>query len=519
MKRILTLIVGSVLAVTTSQAQAKLSIDDVKNVYIRNNGTIMDGEELKGYFTFYLSDKVDRKTNEYTVQILDANLNKIKNIVFEDDKNVQILESSYNGESIMFLFYNRKEKTLEYRAYSFEGKQLSTYTKELTNRSKMLIESTYGQKSDEGQNEALFSVGNTGYVTIYPVKENKYFSYEINFFFTDRRKQWTYEANEEQEDKFASAMYLGETDSLVIFEVVKQKRMIGSGGPHSWLLGLNIFTGKKVFEISTEAEDYKFYPMNISPIRGSSNFLLMGTYFEPDGKVMKDASLGLAAWTFSSTGKVVAKKYNSWENDIGKYVETSKKGKIDDLGYVYFHKILQTQDGNFFAVGEGYKKVASALGIASAILNRGSGSVSTFKLKITDMVTFKFNEKFEIKAAQIYDKNSNTQEMPSGIEYNSPHVMAVAAKAWGYFDYDYTSTNKEHTRFSVCYSDYVRGKDYKGKTFNSITYNEGKVTTDKIELKSKAKWTSVYPGKEGSVMIVEYFKKEKRMEMRLEKLN
>lgn len=515
----LTLIACIFMATAASQAQGKLTIEDVRSVYIRNNGEIMDGEELKGYFTFYISDKKDRKTNEYTVQIMDANLNKIKDIVFEDDKNVQILESSYNGESIMFLFYNRKEKTLEYRAYSFEGKMLSTYTKELTRRSKMLIETTYGQKSDDGQNEALFSVGNTGYVTIYPVKENKYFSYEVNFFFTDRKKQWTYEANEEQEDKFASAMYLGCTDSLVIFEVVKQKRMIGSGGPHSWLVGLNIFSGKKVFEISTEEEDYKFYPMNISTIRGSSNFLLMGTYFEPDGKVMKDASLGLAAWTFNSAGKVVAKKYNSWANDISKYISTSKRGKVDDLGYVFFHKILQTQDGNFFAVGEGYKKVASALGIASAILNRGSGAVSTFKLKITDMVTFKFNEKFEIKDAQIYDKNSNTQEMPSGIEYNSPHVMAVAAKVWGFFDYDFTSTNKEHSRFSVCYSDYVRSSDYKGRTFNSITYNEGKITTDKIELKSKAKWQKVLPAKEGSVMIIEYFKKDKRLEMRLEKLN
>ena len=109
--------------------------------------------------------------------------------------------------------------------------------------------------------------------------------------------------------------------------------------------------------------------------------------------------------------------------------------------------------------------------------------------------------------------------MQSGAEYSSPHTMAVMAKAWGFFDYDFTQTNKEHTRFSVCYSDYVRDKDFKGKTFNSITYNEGKMTTDKIELTSKAKWLRVFPAKTGSVMIMEYFKKEKRLEMRLEKLN
>ena len=41
---------------------------------------------------------------------------------------------------------------------------------------------------------------------------------------------------------------------------------------HAWVIGLNIFTGKKQFEISTEVEDYKFYPMNIVPIKGKSEY-------------------------------------------------------------------------------------------------------------------------------------------------------------------------------------------------------------------------------------------------------
>ena len=116
-------VISLLIISTSSFAQGKLSIENVRSIYIRNSGEIMDGEELKGYFTFYVSDKVDRKTNEYTLQILDNNLNKVKDIVFEDDKNVQVLESSYNGNSIMFLFFNDKEKTLEYRAYGFDGKR------------------------------------------------------------------------------------------------------------------------------------------------------------------------------------------------------------------------------------------------------------------------------------------------------------------------------------------------------------------------------------------------------------
>ncbi len=512
------LFIAALLCNISLQAQEKLSIENVKSIYLRSNGEILDGQEVKGYFSFYVSDKISKKINEYTLQIADQNLNKIKDITFEDDKNIQILESSYNGNTIMFLFYDSKEKTLEYRAYGFDGKQKMSYVKDLNKRSKALIESTYGEKSEEGQNEALFSVGDKGYVTSYPVKEGKYYSYEINFFFSNQKKQWTYEAAEEQEDKWASAIYLGATDSIVLFEVVKQKTLMASN-PHSWLLGLNIFNGKKAFEMSTEGEEYKFYPMNVSTINGKTEFLLLGTYYKPNSVIMQDASLGLASWTINSSGKILAKKYNSWEADISKYLSSDKQGKIADVGFIYFHKIFQTADGNFHAVGEGYKKVASALGIATALLNRGRGSVSMFKLKTTDLVTFGFSENFEIKDAKIYEKFSNTMELPSGAGFLSPHIMALMGKAWGAFDYNFTQMDNGHTKFNIGYTDYERSGEDKGLNFHSISYNNGKTTEDKISLKSKAKWTRVFPAKPGFVMILEYFKKDKRLDYRLEKLN
>ncbi len=503
-----------------TQAQNKITFDNVRQTYIRNSGQIMDGEELKGYFSFYITDKKDRKTNAYMIQILDNNLNKVKEIEFEDDKDIRILESSYNNSAIMFLFYNSSEKTLEYRAYGFDGKVKSTYTKDLTNRTKMLIESTYGTKSEEGQNESIFSVGNVGFTTVIPVKEGKYYSYEINFFFTDRNKQWTFEAAEEQEDKIATALYLGATDSLVVFEVIKQKRLMSKEG-HSWLVALNVFTGKKQFEVSTEAEDYKFFPMNIVPLPGKPEFMLLGTYYEPDGRVAKDASLGLAAWNFNTiNGKVVSKKYNSWEGPISKFLPTDAKGRVADVGYIYFHKVLQTEDGKFFAIGEGYKKVASALGIAAGILSQGSSGFSMTKLKITDILMMQFDEQFNLSSAKIYEKNSNSVELPAGSMYQTPHTIALLAKAYKAFDYDFTQTDKNHTRFSVGYTDYVKDDDYKGRTFNTISYADGKISTDKVNLaRNKSTWTRLMAAKPGFVMIMEYFKKDKKLDIRLEKLN
>lgn len=501
-----------------SLAQEKLSIENVKSVYIRNSGEIMDGEELKGYFTFYVSDKVDRKTNEYTLQILDKNLARVKDIKFEDDKSVQLLEASYNNSSILFLFYNREDKTFEFRAYGFDGKQKFTYTKEFDKRSKAYMEAVMGSRSDEGQNESLFSVNEEGFVTVFPVREKKYYSFEINFFATNKRKQWIYEAAEEQEDKFSNAVYLGCTDSIVVFEVMKQKTLVFSNGPHSWLLGLNIFTGKKVFELSTEGEEYKFYPMNISRIEGKSDFLLMGTYYDKKSRVMKDASLGLASWTMNSKGVISNKVYNSWAEDISKYVPVNKKGNVAKVGFIYFHKVFQTADGNFFAVGEGYKQEVSALGVGLRVL--GSGNVSMLNVVTTDLLFFRFDPNFKVTDVKIYDKENNTCELPGGAEFLSPHVMALMAKAMGAFDYNFTTMDKDHTRFNVGYTDYTKKEEEgKGRYFYSIGYKDGETTSDKIPLNTKAKWCRVYPAKPGFVTILEYYKKEKRLEYRLEKLN
>jgi hypothetical protein len=64
--------------------------------------------------------------------------------------------------------------------------------------------------------------------------------------------------------------------------------------------------------------------------------------------------------------------------------------------------------------------------------------------------------------------------------------MAMIAKAYHAFDYGYTQTDKNHTRYAVGYRDYVKTDEYKGGTFNSISYADGKITRDKVNLVTKA---------------------------------
>lgn len=284
----------------------------------------------------------------------------------------------------------------------------------------------------------------------------------------------------------------------------------------SYLLGLNIFTGKKAFEISTEEDEYKLFPMNISTLTGKSDFMVLGTYYDKDDRIAADKTLGLGVFTIDGKGKITSKKYNSWANDFGKFLNVNSKGKIDDIGYLYFHKLIQTSDGKIFAIGEGYKKVADGVGIALNILSGGGGTNNT-KMKITDLVFIQFNNSFGLENATIYEKRSSSLNLWGDLV--SPHILAAMIKAYGGFDYSFTQTDNNHDRFYVGYDDYEKSENYKGRTFNTISYADGKITTDKVTLDTKAKWMKIFPAKTGSVMIMEYFKKEKKLEMRLEKMN
>jgi len=173
-------------------------------------------------------------------------------------------------------------------------------------------------------------------------------------------------------------------------------------------------------------------------------------------------------------------------------------------------------------VSEGYKRQASAGGIAlTALMAAGgahSNAVGVTKIVVTDMVVMEFNNKFKVTNATIYDKTNNTVEASAASDYLSQHTIALMVKMTGGFDYEFTTGDADNSNFTICYSDWVKNKEYKGKTFNSVRYNGSKFSTDKIELKSKASVMKVFPAKSGSVMIMEYFKKDKRLDFRIEKL-
>lgn len=519
MKKWMLGLMAFLLLACSANAQ-KLQIQNIKKSAQRASGAIKEGAEVKGYYFFYVNDKVDKKTNEYSLQIFDNNLKMLKDIKFTESNKVTILESSFNGKDLIFLFYNSDERTLDYRVYGADGNRKPfNYSRELTKKEKAYLQLTYlSMDDDEETYKGLYPVDNIGFISNMPSREGNDYTFQIDFFATDKRKQWTF-VPPGDDSKRCIGDYLGYSNGVVYFEVLKLKGLMDQK-PDSYILGLSLETGKQLFEKPSDGK-FRFYPSSLAVLNNGKTYLF-GEYFNQNGNVMKDKSLGYAFWSMDESGKITSEKYCSWESDISKFVDVSATGKIDDFGYFFLHRMLQASDGNIYAIGEGFKKVASALGIASKVLAAGGqgGGVSAVKARVTDMAIIKFDQDFNIKGMTFYKKNSNNIELKSGMEFVSVPLMGKMLKYnYGGFDYSYTQYDKDVTTFSVCYEDFIRSKEYKGSTFNSITFTEGKFTTDKINTSSSATRSWILPGKTGQVLVLDYYKKDKKLEGHFEKLN
>lgn len=517
MKKVLSAMIILLVTFYGLQAQ-KMTVQNVYKASARNAAAIKEGSDVKGYYFFFISDKIDKKTNEYTLRITDNALKVLKDVKFQDSKHVAILESSFNGTDLVFLLYNDDERTFEYQLYGADGKKKFSYNRQLTKKEERYLEATYlGQDEEDEVYKGLYPIEGKGFISVMPSREDKDYTFQVDFFGSEKRKQWTYTPTEG--GKRFSGDFLGCYNGTVFIEVLRFGGAFDQK-PDSYLLGLSLETGKVLFEKPTDSK-FRFYPASMSLINEGKAYIY-GEYFDVNDNIAKDKSKGYAFWNMDEKGKVLNEKYISWDLEMGKYLDVTSKGKIADFGYMYLHQIIQMSDGKIYAIGEGFKKVASALGIASTILSRGGGGrASVTKVKVTDLMLLTFDQDFNIKGAKIYDKNSNNIELPSGLDFMSTPLLGKLLKySYGGFDYAYTQTNKDMTSFSVYYSDFVKEKgSYKGGTFNSISYNDGKFTTDRINTKSDAKFSAIYPGAQGQVLIMDYYKKDKRLEMHIEKMN
>lgn len=512
-KSILSLLIIA-LSIINLNAQTQV-LNDILKAKSRGTGPIMKDGVVTGYFSFYAYDKKDKEKENFELIFFDANLTKIASKKFPLDKGSVAVESAYNGENIAIKFFAPKEENYIYKIYDSNAELVKTVTRKAEN-----FNLDYAGLGDESMEQKLQPTTG-GFVNV-AIKTRKgamsKTRYIIDYFPNEKEvKGWTYNSDDAS-DSYESAMFLAAKDNILTLLTTKRESLM-SRDMEEFVLGIDIATGKKIYENKLEDEQYSLLVLNASVNDGQ--ITIMGSYFKKDEATTKAKSLGLAALTIDDEGKVTSRKYNSWEEDFGKHLAVNSRGKIKDVGFIYFHKFLKTADNKIFAIGESYKKQASALGIASTLLSAGNGrsNVSVVNIAIEDMYVVEFDDKFNIQKVNIYDKSKSVIEMPAGTAHWTSNTVGFYLKAYDCFDYLFTQVNKDKSSFSTGYLDYDRKAEDKGWYFGSINYKDGELTTDKVKFSTKSTWQKISPGKTGYIMITEYFRKEKKLQFRMEKIN
>jgi len=511
---LVTSILLSIFLSFDGKSQSK-TFDDIFKLKIRNNGPIIENENVIGYYFFYSVGKVKGGKRNYLLRIVDENLEEVATQTMVDLKTVELREASFNGKTIMFKFYEKFTSKLTFREFGLNGELLTKIDKKLY----------YGENSNYaiGESDDLHEVDGAGFINYRTRDSNRAYEYE---FFPSKNSGYSSWIVSPKRDKIQNAFYFSRSPEH-IYSLISKKKNRSSNALNFSIVANSIKSGEEVFTVSLTDNSY-----NAQPILGyfdeDTRILnVMGLYYPPGAKSLKSNGLGLFNYQINKEGKIISKKYMEWVKDLGKFIPLDDKGKSltkGGKGYIFFHDIVKKEDGTIVAIGEQYRKVASGEGVALKLL-LGNGAASSTKIVIEDLMIFTFTPDFEVKSIEFIDKSKSDFFLPAGYGFVNVHLLSNIVKAYGGFGYQFTQKGlNEDDAVSFTYLDYKKnGGSAKKYYLGAITHFEGNLTTDLVELGTRKgiarESIRVWPAKQGYVLLSEYNKKERELTIHLERIN
>jgi hypothetical protein len=508
--------VCAMVGLTVSIQAQTIEKSNVYKYSPRNSGYIFDNNSLAGYYNYYATEKVDKKNLAYAVDLYDNNLNEAKSFEVVRNKKSVLLESVFNKNAFMFMFFDGKDE-LEFVTYDAQK-----FT-DLPKWEKYRIQES--QLDPDAENTTVFPLDGEGFVRQTFTKNDK-IGYEIVAYDNNMKTMWTYGSNPKS-DMIETADVMYTSANYVAIGIIKKKNKMTKNFD-SYFAVVDAKTGKELFNIPVrDKNDGEMSVLNCFVDEEKSEIMLVGEYYKPGDEVLKDNSLGLYARNMDMNGSDIAFKKYGWASEIANFKKKNMSAEEKDAdkgkSYIWFHKFVKTAEGNIIGVGEQYRKQVSALGVASTVMSGSGGSgASNFEIKITNMVTIELDKNLELKDWTLTKKKTSRVVLPQGYGLQSPQVMAYYIKARGYFDYQFTSSDTKKDMHQFVYTDLNRKEEKKGEKadvmIGVITVNGGEMTTQRVPVKTEARRVWYLPAKPGYIMIGEYFRKEKKIVMHLEKL-
>jgi hypothetical protein len=526
MKKIYATFTVLFIALLTVHSQNK-SFSGIKRFSVSGFKPILERNEVKGYFMFGLLDKVNRKENLYQITILDNNLNETHSVELTKSKTFYLLETAYNGVDFCFSFIDYKKKTLEYLLYDKAGKSVGSYVVSGLSNSEVQGVAARAKMAGDAYSGGLVTVSGKGFVR-YGIEKMKGYRMEMEMFDNTGKKVWTANSGVSKDSKSFESVAPFYSDSLVVASWLTTRPGMFSRQFESDITFHDANTGKLLFKTTSKNAKYGLMPQGVSYDPILKEYFIYGEYTKPKSIV----SLGFYIQDLDNKGVVKNENFMTWTGDIFKATPGAIKAKMQKNTFVAVHKMVRTADGKFFAIGEQFKKKFDGTGLLLEMLGTVVSSLSQgvvyydpnramFKIVIYNMMVYEFNKDLKIEDVCMFDKCKTNIPLPRGAGINGSSTLGYYLKAMGAFDYAYSSVSGDRETFNSAYINYDKKKKTGNKlVVGNISYSkEHKLVQDKVDFSSKATYHWLSPAKPGYVCIFEYFRKAKRLDVRLEKLN
>ena len=507
----------------------KTEFVNVENLTVQNTGTVLENNEIKGYYTFYRLEKVGKKRFAYLLQVQNADLKEVFRVELIRSRKSTLYEVVFNGNAFALLFYNVRGKTFELTTLDRNGIEIGNKVFEKLDLKGVQLATYYGLMGDGGggDNRVIFPVGRKGFLrfSVRYYKGTK-FGYKLEYFSNDLDPSRSWHIGTEEASGLREFVLISSvSEDYATLSIVKRETFSSKDYKYYTAL-LDINQKKIVFEIPMVRNKYShsvsFYEFD----EETNSAIIMGSYFNPEDKIAKARSLGLYTWKVNQAGEILKEHYYSWEKDMARFIPTNAKGRLDGGGYVYIHRIIRNAQGKLYIIGESYKKTASKLGIAINIIGLLSGDyypgIGTFEIVLMDLVIFELDNDFNLQGIDVFEKNDRRLILPSGHGYLGSTVLGTMMKSNQEFDYLYTEMVENDEIFYLTYFTRMKEEEKgpKKSVFAAISYDDlGEFSEDTIDIETEASSLWVLKGKPGYVSIWEYFREEQRLEVRLEKIN
>ncbi|NCD70243.1 DUF6770 family protein [Mucilaginibacter agri] len=496
------------LSIRGSAQNVTKVFDKVKDVTVKDFGSIKKNNVIKGYYTFYEFDKVDRKTILFRLNLLDENLNPIGTGDITGPKSWSLLTSGFDGTNFCFKFYDEKEKTIELRVYDQQAKEIAANTLKTNYNTNSNTYQTFGQIVGAD----IYTVGNAGFCNYTFNDPNN--SFVITYINNNSQASWQQTYEPEAKSKAVVPKFLTGDDEMILTGITRIDKGLYSLKTAQSIAAYNTKNGSKLFDVSTTFGENHVVPINA--ILEDGKITIIGLNYLSE-KTYTSAPEGLAFIQMDRTGKVLKSSFKTFDESFGKYLPIENH-QLTGGYYLYFHNIIRSNRNTNLIIAEKFKKAADAGGIALSLV--GGGPI---KLKLENMVVLEYDLEGNIKTAtEIPKAMTSTAPFPSYSGFFPAYYLASWANGLGLMDYMFTTQNSDNSEIAFSFVDHGKIDDASKSTdnFGQIKYKNGTLTTDKLPIKDeKATLSRFLPAKSGHVLQMNYFKKDKKLEMNLIKLN